>query len=94
MQEVHLSEKELEEALEKAKSQVRVGARYRHYRDRESLYVVVALVFIEASQEVGVLYRKEQGSEFLNTISWVRPLNSWLEKVFTSSGPTPRFQEI
>jgi hypothetical protein len=74
----HLSEIDLISQLEIAHTQVKVGALYAHYRNLD-LYRVVGLGFIEATQEVAVIYQQESGS--LKPIQWIRPISSWLEQV-------------
>lgn len=86
----HLTEQELAEQLEKARQLVKIGALYAHYRDLKNPYKVVGLGIIEATEEVGVIYRKESDSE----ITWIRPLSSWIEKVSFENQMIPRFQEV
>jgi hypothetical protein len=86
----HLSEQELSAQLEKAHQRVKVGALYAHYRDLKNPYRVVGLGIIEATEEVGVIYQKDVGSK----ITWVRPLNSWIEKVSFENQMVPRFQKV
>jgi hypothetical protein len=90
----HLSEKELLDQLEQARKEVVVGALYVHYRDRRNPYRVIDLAILEASQEPSVLYKKESASSDLSSITWVRPLSSWLEKVDFEGSMVSRFQKI
>lgn len=90
----HLSEKELLSQLEDAKKMVKIEAIYAHYRDPQSRYKVINLAIIEATQEVGVVYRKEFGSDVLTSVTWIRPLHSWMEQVSFENMMVPRFREI
>jgi len=90
----HLSEKELMTQLKLASRLVEVGAIYAHYRNPKSRYQVIDLSIIEATQEVGVIYRKEFGSKALSSIIWVRPLSSWCEKICVEDAMVPRFQKV
>lgn len=90
----HLSEKELFARLEEAKKIVKIGAVYTHYRDPKSRYRVTNLAIIESTQEVGILYCKETGSDTLTSITWIRPLCSWIEQISLKNGTVPRFREI
>lgn len=85
------AETELFHQLELAHKQIEVGAVYAHYRNR-TLYKVINLTIIEATQEVGVLYEKESGSFPL--IPWIRPISSFLEKVLVENTLVNRFQKI
>lgn len=87
----HLNKKDLISLLETANTQVKVGALYAHYRNLD-LYRVISLGFIEATQEVAVIYQEESTS--LKPIQWIRPISSWIEQVDISGTTTPRFKEI
>lgn len=90
----HKSEKELQLELKKARNIVHVGSFYRHYRDPHGCYKVLDLAIIEATQEVGVIYQKEFGSDALKSIIWIRPLSSWIEKVSNEGILCPRFERV
>ena len=90
----HLSEEELLSKLAQARKDVEVGALYGHWRNPQSRYRVTGLAIIDATQEVGVLYKKESGSEAINSMIWVRALSSWLEKASVENVMVPRFQKI
>lgn len=90
----HLSEEELLQKLEDAKSQIEIGGVYSHYRDPESRYVVKNLSIIETTQSVGVVYQKKNGSETLQKMIWVRPFESWTEQINNNNTTTPRFIKV
>lgn len=90
----HLSESELLAQLEKARKKVEIGALYLHYRNPTQPYKVLDLAIIEATQEVGVIYRKENGSKALQLVVWIRPLSSFLEKIPFEGKQVERFKKI
>ena len=90
----HLTEKELLDALNQARTKVEVGAVYSYYRDPSSRYLVTDLAIIVATQEVGVIYRNQTGSKSLQSFAWIRPLSSWLESVSTEKGLISRFCKV
>lgn len=90
----HLSEKELLSQLEQARLAIEIGGIYVHYRDRQTRYKVLGLGMIEATQEPAVIYQKEFGSDGLKSVTWIRSVSSWLEKVSVGCTFVPRFQKI
>jgi len=90
----HLSEEELAAQLEQAKNQVEIGAIYAHYRDPKNIYKVVGIGVIDATQEPGVIYKKERGSDFMKSVLWVRSIHIWLEQVTVEGTLVPRFQKV
>lgn len=90
----HLSEQQLISQLEEAEKMVEIGACYAHYRSPLDYYRVIGLSIIEATQEVGVAYQKEFGSEALKSIIWIRPISSWLEKVLVEGSMIERFKKV
>jgi len=63
------------------------GARLQHYKG--GLYRVEGACLIEASQQVGILYRPEQGNA--THILWMRPAVEFDDLVPTSNGVVRRF---
>ncbi len=90
----HLSEEQLLFLLQEAERCVEIGKLYCHYRSSEGAYRVVGFGIIEATQEVGVVYRKECGSEALQSMTWIRPLSSWCEAVDFEGTKVQRFQKL
>lgn len=86
----HSTEAELLAQLEKAQEQVEVGALYTHYKAKTS-YKVVNLAIIEATQEVAVIY--QMASNPLKSVTWIRPLSSFLEKIYIGDIQVHRFQK-
>ncbi len=90
----HLSEDELVDLLDRAASLVEVGATYSHYRNKKKQYIVTGLTVIDATQSIGVAYRKKTGSKVLQKVTWIRPLESWIEKISVNKEIIPRFQKL
>ncbi len=63
------------------------GARLQHHKG--GWYRVEGACLIEATQQVGILYRPEQGSA--THILWMRPLAEFEDRVQTSDGTVRRF---
>ena len=82
-----LSDTELKTRLAEAADRITVGARYTHYKNHD--YTVLDLVIIEATDEVGVIYRAEYGSH----LTFMRPAASWLETVEVDGRTVPRFRK-
>lgn len=80
------SSKELAQMLVVAQSQVTIGARYRHYKDR--LYTVVTIALNEEMLEPCVVYQAEYGEKLI----WIRPVSDWLKEVEWNGEIVPRFQ--
>lgn len=90
----HLSQTELLSLLDAAHKKIQVGSLYAHYRDPQNPYKVINLAIIEATQEPAVVYQKEYGSDGLRSVTWIRPLASWLEMVSFNGVMVPRFRKI
>jgi len=82
-----LPDTELKTRLAEAADRITVGARYTHYKNHD--YTVLDLVIIEATDEVGVIYRAEYGSH----LTFMRPAASWLETVEVDGRTVPRFRK-
>lgn len=83
-----LSQKDLATKLQTASQQVVVGGRYRHYKG--DYYKVLNLGFLEATMELCVVYQAEYGEK----ITFIRPLNVWLETVEVEDKQVPRFTKV
>lgn len=83
----HVSEAELTQLLVGARSKVSIGSTYRHYKGGE--YIVRDVLIIEADESVGVVYVAQYGER----ITFVRPLESWLETVEHNNTSMPRFSK-
>jgi len=76
--------------LDSAKTQVIIGATYRHYKDSDSRYQVTGLGVLEATDEVCVFYV----SALEPKITFVRPFVSWLESIKINGVSKKRFEPI
>ena len=70
--------------------QCQSGALLRHYKGGR--YTVVGTCLIEATLELGVLYKPLQGDK-QDTV-WMRPLTDMQQMVATAHGTVPRFVVI
>ena len=80
----------LEEMIEDAKTKVTVGADYWHYKSRDKVYKIIDLGFIEATDEICVIYKAQYGKG----LTFIRPLSIWLEKVDWNGETVPRFTKL
>lgn len=70
-----LSWSELEKRVSDAKAQIAPGSRWQHYKGGR--YVVVDVVIIERTDEVGIMYRSLDHP----TVIFMRPLVEWQDVV-------------
>lgn len=73
--------------MEQAKQLVQIGGIYAHYKHPENTYKVLELGFLEATDEVCVIYQ----ATYDLTLIFVRPLSSWLETPTLNGKTVPRF---
>lgn len=78
----HKDQTQLLKKLENLKSKIKVGDKYFHYKHPDQLYKIVAIGFIESSEEPSVIYQAEYGDE----ITWVRPEKDFFAKVTLDNG--------
>jgi hypothetical protein len=76
--------------LERAKSQVTIGGLYRHHKSTIKTYEVIGLGFLEANDELCVIYQAQYGEQ----LTFVRPLTVWLETVEWEGTSVLRFTKI
>ena len=86
----HKSHEQLHRELSDARKQVCVGGTYSHYKYPENAYLVTGLGFIEASDEVCVIYQATYDTELV----FVRPLRNWLEKLDFHGEKVLRFAQV
>ncbi|HSX28940.1 MAG TPA: DUF1653 domain-containing protein [Candidatus Saccharimonadales bacterium] len=86
----HLPLDQLNDQIESAKLHVTVGAKYVHYKNLAKPYTIIDLVIIEATDEVGVVYRADHDARF----SFVRSLKEWLDHVEYNGKTVPRFTPV
>lgn len=73
-----------------AKTQVSVGALYRHYKSPDKVYKVIGLGFMESNDELCVIYQAQYGEG----LTFIRPLSIWLQQVEWEGKTVPRFVKI
>ncbi|MCL1839906.1 DUF1653 domain-containing protein [Candidatus Saccharibacteria bacterium] len=69
-------------------TELRVGGRYRHYKNKE--YVVLGTAKHSETLEDLVVYQAQYGDNQI----WVRPYEMFLEDVKVEGKMVPRFREI
>lgn len=70
-----------------AAQQVRVGGVYVHYKSPDMCYKVTGLGITTDTDKVCVIYEALYGER----ITFVRPLNEWLDEIETPAGKVSRF---
>ncbi|OGM28240.1 hypothetical protein A2801_04420 [Candidatus Woesebacteria bacterium RIFCSPHIGHO2_01_FULL_41_10] len=80
------STKKLDQQIAQAIQKVDIGGVYYHYKNSEKFYVVESVGFLEATEEVCVVYR----ALYDKGIVWVRTLENFIEKI----GDTSRFVKV
>jgi hypothetical protein len=86
----HKSQEVLSHQIAKAHKLIKLGGQYAHYKDPKHRYMVTGFVVIEETGELGVVYLAEYGEK----LSFVRPVNVWLEKVEWKGNTVPRFTPV
>jgi hypothetical protein len=88
----HKNPIELKELLQEAEILVQIGGKYFHYKNPDKFYTVLDLVLIEATEEVGVVYRADY--EELKGIKFVRPVNEFCAKIEIEGKMVSRFNIV
>ncbi len=76
------SQDELLKNLIDAKSKVKIGARYYHYKSPDKYYVITDIALYEETEEPCVVYKAEYGVKLI----WIRPVKNFLEEVQREDG--------
>ena len=90
MGKTHKEQLELAKEIEAAASKITVGANYWHYKGRDKVYAVIGLGFLEANDELCVIYQAQYGEK----LTFLRPLTVWLENVEWEGKTVPRFTKV
>jgi hypothetical protein len=90
MGKTHDEQEALAKQIEDAKTLATIGGHYRHYKGADKIYEVIGLGFIEATDELCVIYQAQYGER----LTFLRPLTIWLERVVWNGETVPRFTEI
>ncbi|HUB94153.1 MAG TPA: DUF1653 domain-containing protein [Verrucomicrobiae bacterium] len=83
----HQEQTVLAQQIDEATTKVTIGAKYWHYKDKSKIYDVLGLGFLEANDELCVIYQAQYGER----LTFLRPLTSWLEQVEWEGKMVPRF---
>lgn len=83
----HKDQQVLQEELEAAQKQVKIGGTYSHYKNPDKLYEVIALGVQELNDKLCVVYQAKYGKKII----FIRDLDSWLKEPLKG---TPRFRFI
>lgn len=86
----HQEQLELKKQIDTAKTKVTVGARYWHYKSKDKVYEVIGLGFLEANDELCVMYQAQYGERLI----FLRPLTAWLQQVEWEGKTVPRFTKM
>lgn len=70
---MHVTQKELQEKVDK--TNIKIGDKYWHYKNRDNLYQIESVGILENNEEVCVCYRALYGEKLL----WVRTLENFTE---------------
>lgn len=84
----HKDHNQLHREFDEARKKVAVSGMYSHYKYPENTYEVINLGFIEATDDVCVIYRATYDKDLI----FVRPLDSWLDVLELEGGKIPRFK--
>jgi hypothetical protein len=90
MGKTHEEQIALKAKLEKARTEVEVGAQYRHYKADHKIYTVINLAFQEEDNELCVIYQ----AEYEERLTFIRPLSSWTMTVEWEGKTVPRFTKL
>jgi hypothetical protein len=83
-------QQKLAKEIEEAKTKVEVGAKYRHYKSDKKIYEVLGIGIVEATNELCVIYQAKYDLQ----LTYLRPVNVWLEDVEWEGETVPRFTKI
>lgn len=90
MGKTHKEQLALVQEIEAAKTKITIGATYWHYKSRDKIYKVIDLGFLEATDELCVIYQAQYGEK----LTFIRPLIIWLEQVEWEGHTVPRFTQV
>lgn len=86
----HKEQSELAQEIAEASAKITIGAKYWHHKSRKKVYEVLGLGFMEASDELCVMYQARYGEK----LTFIRPLSVWLETVAWEGKQMSRFIKI
>lgn len=78
----HKTQEQLLKELNELAKKVKVGDKYSHYKHPDQFYTVIAIGFIESTEEPCITYRAEYGDK----ITWVRTESEFFSKAKLEDG--------
>jgi len=85
----HKSAAEFNQILADAKTKVKVGGTYYHYKHSDQFYTVIDIVIIEVTHEPAVIYRAEY--EDYKGVTFMRPISEFIAEVEVNGERKSRF---
>ena len=84
----HQSSEQLQQLIITAKQKIAVGQIYSHYKDATKRYRIIAIALDEASESVSIVYE----GLYAPYLTWIRPIDNFLESVTWQDQLVVRFQ--
>ena len=86
----HKTYRQILSEIEKAKAEIEIGAVYAHYKNPSNTYEVLGFGTFEATDELCVMYKSNYGER----LTFIRPVDIWLENVEWNGKLVPRFKKL
>jgi hypothetical protein len=83
-------QEQLQKEVAEIEKHLTVGKTYCHYKDPSKLYKILHFAFLEANNELVVIYRAQYGAGMV----FVRPAKEWLDKVDWQGKTAQRFTPV
>lgn len=80
----HKTQEQLLKELENIKTKIKVGDKFVHFKHPDRFYTIIAIGFIEATEELCITYRAEYGDR----ITWVRTESEFFSRAKLEDGKT------
>lgn len=84
----HQSSESLEQLVKDTQAKIQINQIYRHYKDSNKTYRIVAIALDEASESISVVYQ----ALYSPYLTWIRPITNFLEDVSWEGKVVSRFQ--
>lgn len=87
----HKTQDELLKDLKRLEEKVKVGDKFSHFKHPDQFYTIVAVGFIEATEEPCITYQAEYGDK----ITWTRTESEFFSKATLEDGSSvDRFVKV
>ena len=86
----HKPQEQIIQEIQNAKLKIKIGAKYQHYKGTDKLYEVLGFATLESNNDLCVIYKALYGKH----LTFLRPVNEWLEQVEWQNRIIPRFKKI